>query len=100
MNSSEQLYQGIASRLQSLHPKLHQKRFVVWVWIVVRLTKSKSVHLSEIANAISDETGAAGRIMRTRRWLASKWIDSQTLYTPLIKRSCRLGMVGMPRSYH
>lgn len=85
MSSSHQLYQCIETKLQSLLPNIHQKRFVVLIWIVVGLIQGKSVHLSQIANAIPGETGAAGRIMRVRRWLASKWIDSQTLYTPLIQ---------------
>jgi hypothetical protein len=40
--------------------------------------------LSAIANHIPGDAQAAGRIARIRRWLASKWIVSRTLYHPLI----------------
>lgn len=85
MSSSQQLYQRIESKIQSLHPSLHHKRLAVWVWIIVGLIQGQSVHLSVIANTIPGSAHAAGRIMRIRRWLASRWIVSRTLYTPLIK---------------
>jgi hypothetical protein len=84
MSSSQQLYQRVEAKLQSLHPHLHHKRLAVWVWVVVGLIQSQSVHLSAIANSIPGCAQAAGRIMRIRRWLASSWIDSRSLYTPLI----------------
>lgn len=85
MSSSQQLYQRIETKLQSVHPTLHHKRLAVWVWVVVGLIQSQSVHLSAIANHIPGSTHAAGRIMRIRRWFASAWIVSRTLYTPLIQ---------------
>ena len=85
MSSSQQLYQRVETKLHSLHPSLHHKRLAVWVWIVVGLIQSQSVHLSAIANHIPGPAHAAGRIMRIRRWLASGWIVSRTLYTPLIE---------------
>ena len=84
MSSSQQLYQCVEAKLQSLHPQLHHKRLAVWVWVVVGLIQSQSVHLSAIANAIPGSTQAAGRIMRIRRWLVSEWIVSRNLYTPII----------------
>jgi hypothetical protein len=85
MSSSQQLYQRVHTKLQSVHPSLHQKRLAVWVWVIVGLIQSQSVHLSAIANHIPSRADAAGRIMRIRRWLASSWIVSRTLYTPLIR---------------
>lgn len=85
MSSSQQLYQRIHAKLQSMHPTLHQKRLAVWVWVVVGLIQSQSVHLSLIANRIPSAAEAAGRIMRIRRWLASTWMVSRDLYDPLIR---------------
>jgi hypothetical protein len=53
--------------------------------VVVGLIQGKSIQLSEIANHIPGEAQAAGRIMRIRRWLASTWIVSRTLYQPLLE---------------
>lgn len=85
MSSSQALYRQVHTKLRSLHPTLHLKRLAVWVWVVVGLIQSQSVHLSEIANHIPAEAEAAGRIMRVRRWLASRWIVSRDLYTPIIR---------------
>jgi hypothetical protein len=84
MSSSQALYTQVSTKLRTFHPSLHLKRLAVWVWVVVGLIQSQSVHLSEIANHIPSEAGAAGRIMRIRRWLASRWIISRDLYTPII----------------
>jgi hypothetical protein len=86
MSSSQELYNRVSTKLQTLHPTMHLKRLTVWVWVVVGLIQGQSVQLSEIANHIPGETQAAGRIMRIRRWLASKSIVSRTLYQPLIEQ--------------
>jgi hypothetical protein len=85
MSSSQQLYQQVFNKLRAVHPSLHLKRLNVWVWVIVGLILGKSVHLSEIALHMASEAEAAGRIMRIRRWLASKWIVSRQLYDPLIR---------------
>lgn len=85
MSSSQLLYQRISAKLHAVHPTLHQKRLTVWVWVIVGLIQSQSVHLSAIANRIPGPTQAAGRIMRMRRWLASQWIVSCDLYDPRIR---------------
>jgi hypothetical protein len=84
MSSSQALYTQVFTKLRAVHPTLHQKRLTVWVRIVVGLIQSQSAHLSEIANHIPGEVSAVGRIARIRRWLASPWIVSRTLYQPLI----------------
>src|SRR6266508_2445580 len=80
MSSSQQLYNRVSTKLQALHPTLHLKRLRVWVWVVVGLIQGQSVQLSEIANHIPGDTQAVARVARIRRWLASKWIVSRTLY--------------------
>jgi hypothetical protein len=85
MSSSQQLYNRVSAKLQALHPTLHLKRLAVWVWVVVGLIQGQSVQLSEIANHIPGDTQAVARVARIRRWLASKWIVSRTLYQPLIE---------------
>src|SRR5690348_4949015 len=84
MSSSHTLYTAVHTRLHAFHPTLHMKRLAVWVWIVVGLIQGQSVHLSEIANHIPSDAEAAGRIMRIRRWLASRWVVSRTLYQPIV----------------
>jgi Transposase DDE domain len=84
MSSSQALYTEVHRKLRSLHPTLHLKRLAVWVWVVVRLIQSQLVHLSEIANHIPGDADAAARIMRLRRWLASRWSVSRDLYQPII----------------
>jgi hypothetical protein len=85
MSSSQQLYNRVSTKLQALHPTLHLKRLTVWVWVVIGLREGQSVQLSEIANHIPGGTQAVGRLARVRRFLASKWIISRTLYQPLIE---------------
>ena len=85
MSSSQELYMRVCSKLQTHHPTLHLKRLAVWVWVVVGLIQGQSIQLSQIANHIPDQTQAVSRIARIRRWLASKWIVSRTLYQPLIE---------------
>jgi Transposase DDE domain len=82
MSSSQQLYNRVSTKLQTLHPTLHLKRLTVWVWVVIGLIQGQSVQLSEIANHIPTHTQAVGRLARVRRFLASKWIVSRTLYQP------------------
>jgi hypothetical protein len=84
MSSSQALYTQAHAKLHALHPTLHLKRLAVWVWVVVGLIHSQTIHLSEIANHIPGDADAAGRIMRVRRWLASRWIVSRDLYRPII----------------
>jgi hypothetical protein len=85
MSSSQQFYTRVFATLHALHPTLHLKRLTVWVWVVVGLIQGQSVQLREIANHIPGDTQAVGRVARIRRWLASKWIISRTLYQPLIE---------------
>jgi hypothetical protein len=85
MSSSQQLYQRVFTKLHSVHPTLHRKRLIVWIWVIVGLIQSQSVQLSAVANHVPGDAQAAGRIARIRRWLASSWIVSRTLYDPLIR---------------
>jgi hypothetical protein len=79
VSSSDQLYTQVFAKLHTLQSALHLKRLTVWVWVVVGLREGKSIQLSEIANYIPTQTQALGRIMRIRRWLASKSILSRIL---------------------
>jgi hypothetical protein len=85
MSSSHELYNQVFAKLRPLHPTLLLKRLAVWVWVIVGLIQSRSIHLSEIANYIPDDTDAVSRIARIRRWLASRWVVSRTLYQPIIR---------------
>jgi hypothetical protein len=84
MSSSQEVYTQIATKLESIHPGLHWRRLANWIWIIVGLVQSQSVHLSQIALHIPGPAEEAGRIARIRRWLANQAIQPRELYDPII----------------
>jgi hypothetical protein len=84
MSISQELYTGVFTKLRSVHPEPHLKRIANWVWVIVGLILSQSVHLSQIAQHIPSEAQAAGRIAQVRRWLSNKFIHVPDFYRPLI----------------
>lgn len=87
MSSNDALYIRLFERLRAVHPDVHLRRIANWVWIVVGLIQSHSVHLSEIAQHIPSQAQAAGRIAQVRRWLANKFINVADFYRPLITQA-------------
>jgi hypothetical protein len=85
MSSSQELYTRVFTKLHSVHPEPHRKRIANWVWVIVGLILSHSVHLSQIAQHIPSEAQAAGRIAQVRRWLSNKFIHVADFYRPLIR---------------
>jgi hypothetical protein len=86
MGRSTELYQEIHAKLKGYHPEAHVRRLANWVWVIVGLIQSQSVHLSAIASAIPSAAAAAGRVTQVRRWLANTQIDSRLWYRPLIRQ--------------
>ena len=84
MSSSQELYTRVFTKLRTVHPEPHLKRIANWVWVIVGLILSHSVHLSQIAQHIPSEAQAAGRIAQVRRWLSNKFIHVSDFYRPLI----------------
>lgn len=84
MSISDELYTRVFRKLREMHPEPHVKRVATWVWVVVGLILSHSVHLSQIAQHIPSAAQAAGRIAQVRRWLANPFIDVRAFYRPLI----------------
>jgi len=84
MSISEELYTRVFTKLRAVHPEPHLKRITNWVWVIVGLILSQSVHLSQIAQHIPSEAQAAGRIAQVRRWLSNTFIDVADFYRPLI----------------
>jgi len=84
MSISHELYTRVFTKLRSLHPEPHLKRITNWVWVIVGLILSQSVHLSQIAQHIPSQAQAAGRIAQVRRWLSNKFIPVPDFYRPLI----------------
>jgi hypothetical protein len=84
MSSSQELYTRVFTKLRTVHPEPHLKRIANWVWVIVGLILSQSVHLSQIAQHIPSEAQAAGRIAQVRRWLSNKFIHVPDFYRPLI----------------
>jgi len=87
MSSNDALYTRLFEKSRAFHPDVHLRRIANWVWIVVGLIQSHSVHLSEIAQHIPSEAQAAGRIAQVRRWLANKFINAADFYRPLITQA-------------
>ena len=84
MSISTELYTRVFTKLRAAHPEPHLKRISNWVWVIVGLTLSQSVHLSQIAQHIPSEAQAAGRIAQVRRWLKNQFVDVPAFYRPLI----------------
>jgi hypothetical protein len=84
MSSSQELYTRVFTKLRTVHPEPHLKRIATWVWVIVGLILSHSVHLSQIAQHIPSEAQAAGRIAQVRRWLSNPFINVPAFYRPLI----------------
>ena len=84
MSSSQELYTQVFTKLRTVHPEPHLKRIANWVWVIVGLVLSHSVHLSQIAQHIPSEAQAAGRIAQVRRWLSNRFIHVPDFYRPLI----------------
>jgi hypothetical protein len=84
MSISAELYTRVFTKLRAVHPEPHLKRISNWVWVIVGLILSQSVHLSQIAQHIPSEAQAAGRIAQVRRWLKNQFIDVPAFYRPLI----------------
>ena len=84
MSISDELYTRVFTKLRAVHPEPHLKRIANWVWIIVGLILSQSVHLSQIAQHIPSDAQAAGRIAQVRRWLKNQFIDVPAFYRPLI----------------
>jgi len=85
MSISQELYTRVFTKLRSVHPEPHLKRIANWVWVIVGLILSHSVHLSQIAQHIPSEAQAAGRVAQVRRWLSNKFIHVPDFYRPLIR---------------
>jgi hypothetical protein len=86
MSSSQALYNRLFAYLRAVHPDPHVKRISNWVWIMVGMILSHSVHLSQIAQYIPSEAQAAGRIAQIRRWLSNRFVDPVEFYRPLISQ--------------
>ncbi len=86
MGSSHRLYNELFGYLRAVHGEPHVKRVSNWVWIVVGMILSHSVHLAQIAQHIPSEAQAAGRIMQIRRWLSNRYVKPVEFYRPLIRR--------------
>ncbi len=77
MSISQELYTRVFTKLRSVHPEPHLKRIANWVWVIVGLILSQSVHLSQIAQHIPSEA-------QVRRWLSNTFIHVPDFYRPLI----------------
>lgn len=85
MSSSVTLYVRLFETLRTAHPTLRITQLSNWIWVVVGLIQSQSVHLSQIALHRPGDAQAVGRLAQVRRWLANPHVQVRPLYEPLIQ---------------
>lgn len=72
------------TRPKAFHPDLHRRRLANGVGIIVGMVFATSVPLRAIANHLPDDTDAAARITKLRRWRKHPCIHTRLLYEPVI----------------
>lgn len=86
MSSSYELYKRIIGTLHPLVPFTNRKQLNNWVWIIVGILQTNSVHLSEIVNTIPvGSCKAEARLTTVRRWLSNPKVEIWTFYRPLLE---------------
>jgi DDE family transposase len=86
MGSSEQLYNRIVGRMESIIPYQDIRHLKNLLWIVVGIVQQESVHLSKIAQSIPGQTTAQSRVTKIRRWLMNEEIDVWQYYEPMLEQ--------------
>lgn len=69
MSSNQELYNQLSEKLRELVPVRNSKQVTNWIGIIVRMLKSESCHLSQIANYLPMKSKASSRVTLLRRWL-------------------------------
>ena len=85
MSSSQELYNRLSEKLRALVLVKNRKQVTNWIWIIVGILQSESVHLSQIANSLPMATKAESRVTLIRRWLMNPRVKVWQFYKKVLK---------------
>jgi hypothetical protein len=83
MGSSQQIYNRIVGKMESIIEYDDARHLKNLLWIVVGIIQQETVNLSKIAQSIPGETKAQSRVTKIRRWLMN---DKINVYCSTINR--------------
>jgi hypothetical protein len=86
MGSSQEIYNRIEGKLESLIEYDDVRHLKNLIWVVVGIIQQESVNLSKIAQSIPGETTAQSRVTKIRRWLMNEQIDAWQYYQTILAR--------------
>jgi hypothetical protein len=84
--STNQLYNTWFAEMRELRPTEHQGRLKTFVWLLVGLFLSQSVHLGRIANKIPGHATQSSIVRRLRRILDNAALRVRTWYRPIARQ--------------
>jgi len=84
MGSSQQIYNRIEGKLESIIEYEDARNLKNLLWIVVGIIQQETVNLSKIAQSIPGETKAQSRVTKIRRWLMNEKIDTWQYYQKVL----------------
>jgi hypothetical protein len=86
MGSSQEIYNRIEGKLESLIEYDDVRHLKNLIWVVVGIIQQESVNLSKIAQSIPGATTAQSRVTKIRRWLMNEQIDAWQYYQMILAR--------------
>src|SRR5689334_17414530 len=86
MGSSQEIYNRIEGKLESIIEYEDVRHLKNLIWLVVGIIQQESVNLSKIAQSIPGETSAEARVTKIRRWLMNEKIDAWQYYQAILRR--------------
>src|ERR1051326_8127338 len=86
MGSSQEIYNRIEGKLESIIECEDVRHLKNLIWVVVGIIQQESVNLSKIALSIPGKTQAQSRVTKIRRWLMNEQIDVWQYYQSILAR--------------
>ncbi len=86
MGSSQEIYNRIVGKLESLIEYEDVRHLKNLIWIVVGIMQQETVNLSKIALSIPGKTQAQSRVAKIRRWLMNEKIDVWQYYKSILAK--------------
>ena len=84
MGSSQEIYNRIEGKLESIIEYDDVRHLKNLLWIVVGIIQQETVNLSKIAQSIPGESKAQSRVTKIRRWLMNEQIDVWQYYESIL----------------
>jgi len=90
MSDSLKLYSNIAEFVFKHGMRFHDMRcFATFLWAIVGLIESRTVHLSQWVLHRPGRVNAASKQRQLARWLENPWIEPMRVYRPVITALCQ-----------